>query len=216
MIKAVIFDMDGVIINSEPFFLKAEQKVLSNYGHDVPIDFFYQYQGTTHDYMWRAMREEFNLKPETMDLVAAADEIRENLIKENGMDSIPYVLEFMKHLYSLDVPMAIASSSPRKDIEKTIEAFQLNHMISYYVSGDEVKHSKPAPDIFLKASKELNVEPENCLVIEDSSNGVKAGHAAGMKVIAYHNPEFPAGDYAVADKVINTFEQLDFNDLKEM
>lgn len=68
------------------------------------------------------------------------------------MDSIPYVLEFMKHLYSLGIPMAIASSSPRKDIEKTIETFQLNHMISYYVSGDEVKHSKPAPDIFLKAS----------------------------------------------------------------
>lgn len=216
MIEAVIFDMDGVIIDSEPFYLEAEQEVLRNHGHEVPVDFLYQFQGTTHDYMWGMMREEFGIKTGTLDLVKEADKIREQLIDEKGMTTIPYVLEFIDQLHSLNIPMAIASSSPRKDIEKTIESFNLSDKISYYVSGDEVDHSKPAPDIFIKAAKELNMNPENCLVFEDSSNGVKAGHTAGMNVIAYHNPEFPPGDFSAADKVINSFENLVFDEFKEI
>lgn len=215
MIEAVIFDMDGVIIDSEPFFLEAEQEVLRNHGHEVPVDFLYQFQGTTHDYMWGMVREEFGIETGTLDLVKEADKIREQLIDEKGMTTIPYVFDFIDQLHSLNIPMAIASSSPRKDIEKTIESFNLSDKISYYVSGDEVENSKPAPDIFIKAAKELNMKPENCLVFEDSSNGVKAGNAAGMNVIAYHNTDFPPGDYFVADNVITSFENLVFDEFKE-
>ncbi|WP_440895079.1 HAD family hydrolase [Amphibacillus sp. Q70] len=86
-------------------------------------------------------------------------------------------------------------------------------MHAYNVSGDEVKNSKPAPDIFLKVATELGVNPDNCLVIEDSSNGVKAGAAKGMKVIGYHNLNFPLQDLSRADKVLTSFKGLDIDDL---
>ncbi|WP_161879722.1 HAD family hydrolase [Alkalibacterium sp. MB6] len=216
MLEAVIFDMDGVIIDSEPFFHESEQLVLKKRGHDVPLDYFYQFQGTTHSYMWGLMKENFDLPDEVSDLVNEATSVREALIEEKGMTAIPHVLEFIDHLSTTDIPLAIASSSPRKDIEKTIEMFDLHDVITYYVSGNQVENSKPFPDIFLNVSSKLNLNPENCLVIEDSANGVRAGSAAGMKVIGYRNTNFPAPDHSKADKVITTFEGLRIEDLQSI
>lgn len=216
MLEAIIFDMDGVIIDSEPFFLEAEQLLLKQYGHNEPIDYFYQFQGTTHSYMWEVMKETFKLPNDVSYLVREATTIRENLIEEKEMSTIPHVLEFIEHLSSTGIPLAIASSSPRKDIEKTIKTFRLAQTFDYYVSGDEVENSKPNPDIFLKVSDKLNIDPKHCLVIEDSSNGVKAGSAAGMKVIGYRNPNFPPQDLSKADKIITSFEDLSMNIVKDI
>lgn len=211
MLEAIIFDMDGVIIDSEPFFLKAENDLLKRYGHDVPLEFHYQFQGTTHDYMWQAMKDEYKLEQTVPNLVEEANVLREQLIEEEGLKAIPGVLNLIKKLSQTDIPLAVASSSPMKDIEKTIKTFDLENIFTYLVSGESVDESKPAPDIFLDAADHLNVKPENCVVIEDSKNGVLAGRNAGMKVIGFYNQNFPPQDLSKATTITSDFNEVDFS-----
>jgi len=216
MLEAIIFDMDGVIIDTEPFFHKSENLILKKYGHEVPIDYHYQFQGTTHEFMWGLMKEKYSLPETVPNLVMEANQLREELIEEEGLKTIPNVIDFIDRLVSKGPPISIASSSPEKDIINTINQFNLQNEIDYYVSGENVENSKPAPDIFLNVSNHFNVTPENCIVIEDSRNGVLAGAEAGMKVIAYENPNFPAQDLSVASKIVSSFKNLNYRDLEKL
>lgn len=216
MLEAIIFDMDGVIIDTEPFFHESENLILKKYGHEVPIAYHYQFQGTTHEFMWGLMKEKYSLPETVPNLVMEANRLREELIEEEGLKTIPNVISFIDRLTNKDVPISIASSSPEKDIINTIKQFSLQNEIDYYISGENVKNSKPAPDIFLNVSNHFNVNPENCIVIEDSKNGVLAGVKAGMKVIAYENPNFPPQDLSAASKVVTSFKNLNYQNLEKL
>ncbi len=216
MLEAVIFDMDGVIIDTEPFFIEAENQLLKKHGHTVPLDYHYQFQGTTHDFMWRIMKDDYNLPDSVDKLVQDANIIREELINKKGLTSIADVLDVIQSIHDENIPMAIASSSPKSDILKTISTFKLEGIFSYLVSGEEVDKSKPSPDIFIKAAKGLNVRPENCVVIEDSRNGVLAGKAASTNVVGYENPNFPPQDLSSADVIINDFKDLKLEIIRKL
>lgn len=216
MLEAVIFDMDGVILDSEPFFIEAENQLLKKHGHDVPLDYQFQFQGTTHDFMWQVMKDEFDLQDSVDNLVNEANHIREALMEEKGVKSIPNVLKLISYLHEQEIPIAIASSSPKSDIEKTVTTFGLEGKFSFLISGEEVAHSKPEPDVFIAAAKGLNVTPENCVVIEDSRNGVLAGKAANMNVIGYRNPNFPPQDLSAADTITSDFSTLTLDDFKNL
>ena len=187
MLEAVLFDMDGVIIDTEPFFLRSESMLLKEFGVDTELEYHFRYQGTTHEYMWETMKNEFNLDAPVGELVERANVIRNRLMEEDGLQPIPGVIPFIARLHEAGVPLAIASSSPLTDIHKAVKALDIEKYFSYFVSGESVAHSKPAPDIFLDAAENLNAKPENCVVIEDSKNGVASAHAAGCKCIGFHN-----------------------------
>ena len=209
MLEAVLFDMDGVIIDTEPFFLRSESMLLKEFGVDTELEYHFRYQGTTHEYMWETMKNEFNLDAPVGELVERANVIRNRLMEEDGLQPIPGVIPFIARLHEAGVPLAIASSSPLTDIHKAVKALDIEKYFSYFVSGESVAHSKPAPDIFLDAAENLNAKPENCVVIEDSKNGVASAHAAGCICIGFRNLEFPPQDLSLASVIVTDFSDLD-------
>ena len=209
MLEAVLFDMDGVIIDTEPFFLRSESMLLKEFGVDTELEYHFRYQGTTHEYMWETMKNEFNLDAPVGELVERANVIRNRLMDEDGLQPIPGVIPFIARLHEAGVPLAIASSSPLTDIHKAVKALDIEKYFSYFVSGESVAHSKPAPDIFLDAAENLNAKPENCVVIEDSKNGVASAQAAGCKCIGFRNLEFPPQDLSLASVIVTDFSDLD-------
>jgi len=130
------------------------------------------------------------------------------IVTEKGIQVVPYAIKFLKQLKAENLKIALATSSRQ---EKMNFVLQLTNLTSYFdiiVTGDLVQKSKPAPDIFLKAAEKLQLKPEDCLVVEDAANGVKAAKNAGMKCVAItttHTEDL----LQQADLVINSYEDLD-------
>ena len=209
MLEAALFDMDGVIIDTEPFFLRSENMLLKEFGVTVELAYHYRYQGTTHEYMWQTMKDEFNLPAPVNELVERANKIRNALIMQEGLQPIPGAIDLIKNLYENKIPLAIASSSPLKDIHHAVASLGIEEYFNYFVSGESVEHSKPAPDIFLDAAKNLNVDPTNCIVLEDSKNGVNSAYAANCKCIGFCNPNFPPQDLSNATVIVTDLAAVD-------
>jgi HAD superfamily hydrolase (TIGR01509 family) len=112
--------------------------------------------------------------------------------------------------------MALASSNNKMAVDSIIEKFGLRKYLKVAISGDDVTNGKPDPEIFLKASEKMNIEPHECLVIEDAANGVIAAKAAGMKCIGLQNKNSGNQDLSEADLVVNNFNKLDINLIKDL
>lgn len=212
--KAVIFDMDGVIINSEPLHFQLEKELLEELGGKFTKEIHKAFVGTTDYHMWKKLKEQFNLKPSVEEIIKMKKErflkrIDEIKITENFMD-------FMLLLYSKGFPMAIASSNNRKIVDVVVNKFGLDKYMKFIISGEEVQKGKPDPEIFLTAAKKLGVNPEECLVIEDAENGVKAAKAAGMKCIGLKNVDSGNQNLSEADLIVNNFKELNLNMIKSL
>ncbi len=211
MLKAVIFDMDGVIIDSEPMHAKAAVLALKKYGVEISADYCSEFIGSTTYYMCQRMVQEFELRTAPEELLRANNEMKELLLTEEGYPAVPYVLDLIKDLHSHGMQLIIASSSPARFIEYVMDSLKLRDYFNGYVSGEQLEHPKPAPDIFLAAAVQLGVAPDDCIVIEDSANGVNAAHAAGITCIGYVNPNSGIQDLRKAALLVEGFEEVDFD-----
>jgi len=208
MLEAVIFDMDGVLIDTEKFYMRSEQQIVAKYGIDVPASHFTKYCGTTQDYIWQNIKDEFNLPASLEQLKEIAPIYLEKLFDTEGVTMIDGIPELLAELSASPLKLAVASSTKQALIHKHLSSIGLSDYFDVMESAENVKHSKPAPDVFLKTAELLGVNPENCLVIEDSSNGVKAAKNAGMVCIAFKNPEFPSQDTRLADLEVTRIEDI--------
>lgn len=216
MFRAVLFDMDGVIIDSEPLHMKAFQVAMSNYGLELSDEYCYQFIGRTDRYMVEVLIKEWNLSDSVEKVLQLKSNILENLEKVEGYPPVPYVKQLIKNLYENKIKLAIASSSPMSAIQYTAKTQGLTSYFAEYVSGTEIEHSKPAPDIFLKSAKMLDVDPVECLVIEDSEHGVAAAKAAGMTCVGFFNPNSGNQNLSKADIIVEGFEEIDYNYLLQV
>ncbi len=210
MLKAVIFDMDGVIIDSEPQHARAAVLALEKYNTSIQIEYAYGFIGTSTRVMCRKMIEEFHLSVTEDELLKANDEAKEFLLKSEGYSVIPYITELMRNLHQNGIKLIIASSSPAAAIESVMDTLKINELFEGYISGMNMKHPKPAPDIFLAAAKQLGVEPSDCLVIEDSCHGVTAAAAAGITCLGFINPNSGQQDLGKAAMLVEGFEEVDY------
>ena len=121
-----------------------------------------------------------------------------------------------KDLYQRGIKMALASSSPRSHIDAVLKMFNLTDYFHAIVCGEDTKEGKPSPDIFLNAAKIINTLPEDCIVIEDSYNGVLAAKAANMKCIGFKNPNSGNQDLSNADKIVTSLEDINIETLNEL
>jgi HAD superfamily hydrolase (TIGR01509 family) len=210
--KAVIFDMDGVIIDSEPLHAIADNMILEKSGIIVPVGYFERFAGWTNQSMWEEIKKEYHL-PLSLEKIAGLQlPLKIDLLLKGDYSPIPGIIELMDELRELGLPMAIASSSPVEFIEAVIVKLGLREYVKYWLSGEQVLRSKPEPDIFLKVAEVLNVDPAECLVIEDSASGITAAKRAGMKCIGYRNLNSGNQDLSGADVIADKIGEINIQD----
>ncbi|MEC9331203.1 MAG: HAD family phosphatase [Verrucomicrobiota bacterium] len=185
-IKAIIFDMDGVIVDSEPLhkesFLQVWEELGYGNNHGINFSDFY---GTSDRTVWKAFIDKHKPKMHIDELIL----LRKKRLIKLLRDKKPIfdgVLPLIQHLASY-CPIGLASGSVHHIIDEILKMDELRQYFRCIVSSEDVSLPKPSPEIFLLASKKLNVDPKYCCVIEDTINGVKAGKAAGMNVVAITN-----------------------------
>lgn len=205
--KAVIFDMDGTLIASTEADYLAWKRLFAEYGIDLTFEKYFPLLGKKSA---DVVKSRLHLEG---DAIAAAMQKKleyfDEVVKENGIQLIPYADVFVKSVKQYGVKMALATSSRKHKMERVM---QLVGLLSYFdvtVTGNEIENGKPAPDIFIKAAGRLQVPPAECVVFEDAVSGVQAAKAAGMKCIAITTTH-PAEALPEADIVIDSFEGADF------
>lgn len=216
MLKAVIFDMDGVIINSEPQHYQAYVMVCQEYGIEFPYEEYKGFIGGTHQKVCEYVSYELKvpLSPEVI-----REKIRENiayLIKTEGYEEIKGIKSLIQDLHRNHYKLAVASSSPQKEIQAVVDFLGIQDCFEKLISGESVTHPKPSPEIFEKAMKELGVTKDECVIIEDSSNGVNAGCSAGVPVLGFYNPDSGNQDLSRAVMVVEGFEEVDADFIKKV
>ena len=211
MLQSVIFDLDGVIIDSEHIHNATFKAYATELGFLVSDEDHDGYVGCTLKQTYGSLKEKYDLKQEIDALVKGYEDRFMALLEDFKKEGpIPGVDILIKDLYKNGVPLGLASSSCERYIRAVLELFELDKFFRVVVSGSHVERSKPWPDIFLHAAQMLGTAPENCLVIEDSTNGVKAAKAAGMKCIAFRNPNSGTHDLSPADMIIDDFRGRDY------
>lgn len=207
--EAFIFDMDGVIVDSENMYTQNEQLVFSSLGLKISSEEHAAFQGTATRDMWKILKSRYGLKQSLENLIAASNQLAfEYFEKAETIEPIPGIRALLGRLRQKNIPTALASSSTSQIIEIILQKTQLRDFFSVIVDSTMVAESKPAPDIFLLAAKKLNVSPQKCVVIEDSTNGIAAAKSAEMFCIAFQGAFANSQDQSAADVIISDFESV--------
>ena len=203
--KAVIFDMDGVLIDSEPLHKQVEQEMLKDLGINLPHEEHIKFAGVGKE-MWSILKEQYGYNRD----IAEDDlhkEKRERYLKRlisKPIKPISGVIELVNIAKEAGMKMAVASSSSLENIELVTKSIGIYDDMSFIVSGDDMPRTKPYPDIFLKTAELLNIPVHECLVIEDSANGVQAAKDAEMFCVGFLNPNSGNQNLSLADNVVNS------------
>ncbi|QHW33796.1 HAD family hydrolase [Paenibacillus rhizovicinus] len=207
--KAVIFDMDGVIIDSEPIHFYVDKLVLSKIvGMEVTGEYLEKYVGMTNPEMWKAIIQEYRLQQTVDELIEHQLSSKLKILNETPIQPISGILELLQNLSDNHIPLGIASSSPRRFIEGVLTKFDIRKLFNTVVSGEEVENGKPAPDVYIEAARILGIPPEKCTVIEDSRNGVLASKRAGMRCIGYQNLNSGNQDLSSSDHIVGSITEI--------
>jgi len=207
--QPIIFDMDGVLVDSEPLHQQHLEALFVKIGITEPEKLNHNFKGVNTRDTSIILIETFNLDYDVDELVKLSRKAYlEHLSSIKELPSIPGAIELVKFLAKASHPLALASSASAKRIELFLTKLGLKQQFKVIASGDDVEHSKPAPDIFLLAAKKLGVKPSDCIVIEDAENGVRAAHSAGMKCIAYGGSDHNDDNLLAADLVVKDFHAL--------
>jgi HAD superfamily hydrolase (TIGR01509 family) len=212
MIQTVIFDMDGVIVDTEPVHRYAYFKQFDELNIPVTEEMYTSFTGFSTRNTFQKLKEFFVIEHEVEDLIQ-----RKRTIFNDAFDSkadlelLEGVENLIKELHQNGMQLILASSASKVTIERVFSRFKLHEYFTHVVSGEDFPKSKPHPAIFEHAAS-LSVAPkESCIVIEDSTNGIKAAKAAGILCVGYNSIHSEAQDLSEADVVINHFNELSFN-----
>lgn len=215
MLKAVLFDMDGVIVDTEPLHRKAYFKMFEEVGIDVSESLYNSFTGQATLPICHTLCSHFSLRAMPEELVKIKRRHFKNLFDfDDSLELIDGVLERIKDYHENGLTLILASSASMPNINRIFKRFELDSYFKAKISGADLKASKPHPEIFIRAS-ELAGEPrENCVVIEDSTNGMKAAKAAGIFCVGFQSPNSKDQDYALADLIVHDFKEISYNRLR--
>jgi HAD superfamily hydrolase (TIGR01509 family) len=216
MTRAFIFDMDGVIIDSEPIHFAVDIRTMSYLGVNITQEQLERFVGMTNPEMWAIIKKEYNLTQSVDEIIDYQLSTKLTRLKELDIEPIEGTRELIANLSKHHIPMAIASSSPRLFINEVLLKFQLESYFDYVVSGEEVAQGKPAPDVYLEAARLLGVRPCNCIVLEDSKNGIASAKSAGMNCIGYVNENSGNQDLSAADLIVISIKEIKVNELYDL
>ncbi len=212
MIKTVIFDMDGVVIDSEPVHHAAFMSHFKELNIEITDDYYRALTGFSTKNVFEKITKDFNLNIPINLLVNRKREIFNNLFDtKEDLFLIDGVLNIIQELYKNGIKLILASSSSKVTIDRIFKRFDLYKYFSHIVSGEDFPKSKPHPAIFLHANKLSGDKKEECIIIEDSTNGIKAAHDAGIFCIAYNSKNSKKQNLSLANITINDFSELELH-----
>ena len=217
MIKTVIFDMDGVIVDTEPVHHYAYNQHFKQLNIEVSPEMYASFTGNSTKNIFEKLKAQFMLTEDVQTLVETkrtlfndAFDSKEDLYLLNGVEDL--IIDLHKN----GMQLVLASSSAKVTINRIFNRFGLHNYFTHIVSGEDFPKSKPDPAIFIHAAYLSKTPIENCIVIEDSTNGIKAAKSAGIYCIGYDSFHSKMQDYSLADKVISDFNELSFDTIKNI
>jgi HAD superfamily hydrolase (TIGR01509 family) len=201
--SAVIFDLDGLMIDSEPIALEVWRDLAAQYGREVSQDLYREVIGQTPLFGMRHLRAELDLPLGENELLEEYWTRRTRMMCEK-VQLAPGLIELLDLLKEHDVVMAVASNSPCAYIEAVLEGLGLARFFDCVLSSDDVQKGKPAPDVYTATMECLGIEPGEGLVLEDSPAGVCAAKSAGLTCFAVPSEEMILEDFSEADEILNS------------
>jgi len=218
MLRTVIFDMDGVIVDTEPVHRYAYYTHFDELKINVSEEIYTSFTGFSTKNTYQRLKELFVIEQEVEDLVLRKRSLfNESFDTKPDLELIEGVKELIVALHQQDVELILGSSASKSTIHRVFNRFDLFPYFTHIVSGEDLPKSKPDPAIFnTAAALAIQNNKANCLVIEDSTNGIKAANAAGIKVLGYKSQNSKQQDYSTADFVIEDFTQLNVQQLTHL
>jgi len=217
MLKAIIFDMDGVLFDSPKYVWKSFNKILEKYDVHVDEEKQKKYMGRSLRDQIALIKQDFGIEAE-FDIEQLSEKMNKIQLELMGGSIAPnqQILSLIQQARQEKIKVAVATSSTRKRAEELLEMVEVKDKLDQLVTVEDVEKHKPSPDIYLKAADKLKVEPENCVIFEDAPHGIKAGKRAEMKVVGLETDYHSGKELAEADLVIPNFSQIKFTDLKQL
>jgi HAD superfamily hydrolase (TIGR01509 family) len=213
-LEAVLFDMDGVIVDSEPLWSEAEKQLLARRNLRYSPSLKSAMMGRDARGAVGCLIEHYGLAETVGELMEERNQLIAEFFKEH-LKAIPGALELVRSLMAAGIMTGLVSSSPKPLVELALEKLSVTVLFDLILSGDQVVRGKPAPDIYITAAENLGVKPEYCLVIEDAPHGVAAAKGAGMCCLAV-STSVSGEELALADKVVSGFEEVNVQLLRDL
>ena len=215
MFKAVLFDMDGVIVDTEPLHCKAYFKMFKAVNISVSTDLYESFTGQSTLDICKQLCQHYKLGEPPATLVQLKRKFfKELFASDDSLTLIEGVLKRIKEYHQQGMTLVLASSASMSTINKVFKRFELDPYFVAKLSGADLKASKPHPAIFIKAAKASGFAKEECVVIEDSTNGIAAANAAGIFCIGFKSPHSKNQDYTKASKIITDFSEIRYHQLQ--
>jgi beta-phosphoglucomutase len=207
MNRAVLWDMDGTIVDSAEYHWQAWRDVMLRESFPIRHEQFLDTFGQRNDSILRQWLGE-KANSESIHRIGDAKEVLyRKLVRQRGISALPGALEWLHLLAEKGWLQAIASAAPRANVETVLEVLNAGQCFQAIVSAEDVHRGKPDPEVFLIAATKLGVAPKHCIVVEDAEHGIEAAHAAGMKTIGVSQD----GKQLSADIVVRSLDLLDAN-----
>lgn len=181
-IKLVIFDMDGLMVDTESICIKAWDRVFNRYNIKVTKDFYFEIIGSSAKVLEEKIKEKNILKDNLIfeDILNVQRQEAASIVETEGIEKKKGIDELLEYLEKKGIKKAVASSSFRKKVDNFLDKVELKNKFDYIIAGDEVKNSKPAPDLYLDVIKKFGISNKNIMILEDSKNGLTAAKNAGI------------------------------------
>jgi HAD superfamily hydrolase (TIGR01509 family) len=211
MIQTVIFDMDGVIVDTEPVHHYAYNQLFKQLNLEVSPEFYASFTGFSTKNTFEKIKANFEVQDDINSLIDLKRQLFNDAFdQKEDLYLLEGVEDLIKDLHKNGMQLVLASSSAKVTIDRIFRRFDLYKYFTHIVSGEDFPQSKPHPAIFQHAAFLSGTPIENCIVIEDSTNGIKASKAAGIYCIGYDSPNSRLQDYSLADEVVFDFKELSF------
>lgn len=206
MLKGAIFDMDGLMIDTEKLYLKFWIQSAKDFGYDMKPEHVYAIRSMARKYSIPTLKGFLGEDCPTEEIRAHRTELMAEYINEHGLEVKKGLFELLYYLKGREIKMAVATATPRSRTTEYLEKIGAAKFFSAVICGDMVETGKPAPDIYLTAARELGLLPEECAAFEDSPNGIKAAHAAGCHAIMI--PDMTQPDDEIKPLLSAVYENL--------
>ena len=216
MLKAIIFDMDGVLVNSEPLHRKAYFNMFEEFNLNVSNRLYESFTGKSTSAICKELCEIFDLSISHEKLMFSKRKHFKTIFDNDPeFQMIDGALSLIKNYFYNNLTLILASSASMTNINRIFKKFDLDKFFKAKISGADLKESKPNPEIFIKAAKLSGFSKSECIVIEDSTNGIIAAKSAGIYCIGFNSPNSKNQNYDKADLVVSNFNEIMFSKISE-